>query len=345
MSIKILKKSFSEHRTIDSISVVTMYLMSWQDYYDGIGDLVDCNGDLITAGFTLPYEGDSFSIYYSTCYLTDCVLTDITMEPTLAPDVLEPVDNTGQDLDFLVNVTYTWSNDGANDTKRINEASSWKIRYSTVLDDVSVDTYIDVNNGDKIVWAEKYMLELDPNITIELPSGYTGLYSLGSDTDQKEYRDEVANTIPDIIKKTPRITATLTAFGSDVKAATYAKAVGKMNSVDFLGPVYSKKELALIEKNKLPGYDANDWLQQDDSNHWLFTDWTMEDTGNGFFEYELTFEYEDLQRDTPDGTWDRYFETAIPGFITLDMYDKIDFKAVLLSGMDAVLPNNREGCR
>lgn len=344
MSIKYVSPSFEEQVDLDNLTITVTARMTWEDYYNGFGDLVNQDGEIQVSNYSLPFLGDNYSIYFNTVYNKSAVLTNINTEGTEGRDVV--FDNTFQDLDKTVIVDYTWSDNGASDAKRLNEASSWKIRYETTLNEVSVDTYIAAigeDTGKKIIWAEKYLDQLDPTISIELPGGYTGAYSGGSANDKKEYRDAIANEIPELIKRTPRITVTLTAYGSEIKAFTYAKSVGKVNSTNFLGRVYSQKELALLEKNKLPSYDANEWLNVTDEGHWLFIDWAMDDLGNGFFQYDLTFEFEDLQRPTPDGEWNRFFETDIVGFIELDMYDKIDFYDVLLSGMDFAIPNDRNG--
>ena len=351
MSIRFLKGSFAEHRTVDSITVTTAYEMTWNDYYSGFGDLVDCDNNLIRSNFYLPWEGDNFGIYYSTFYLNDCVLTDISMEPTFAADPTTLNDVTENDLNYLVRVNYTWSNNGSNDTKRNNEASSWRIRYETTLENLSLDSYVSpsADGIKKYYWPHKYLSELDPNIYLTKTNDEGEEeevdYGLYTDIDrhdankmptsvQQLYIDTIRDTIPIVQKRVPRTVCSVTAYSSSIKGADLSSLVGHVNEVDFLENIYSQKELALIEKNKLPGYDANDWINVDDSERWQFIDWTMEDLSNGFFEYEFFFEYD-------VNGWNRYADADVD--IDIKLYPKSNFYNVIFDGMDYVLPNDRSG--
>lgn len=354
MSIKILAKSFGEHRTIDATTVTTSYSMAWEDYYNGVGDLVDVNGDIITTFFYLPWEGDSFSIYYNTNYLLGVVLTDITMEPTNG--LINPFDTTGNDLDKEVIIVYTWSNEGSADTKRNNEASSWKIRYNTTQEERSIDNYTDVLTGDTVVWAHKYYTNTNPDMIMEDDEdlgAYTdaaGHVAAGPPTGiQQSFIDFTIDRVPELTRTYNKTVVNITAYSSDVKGATLSALLNKINQYDLLQNLYTQKELALIEKNKLPGYDQNDWINADDTNKWKFIDWDMEDLGNSFFEYVFYFEYNDGERSDGAGTWDRVFDPNFPEnfgalhYIQTDRYEEVDFYDLIFKGMDAILPNVRNG--
>ena len=340
MSIKFLTRSFEEHRTVDSITVTTMYQMTWEDYYNGVGDLVDGNNDLITTDFYLPWEGDNFGIYYSTSYLSDCVLTDISMEAT--DSVIEAFDSTLQDLDREIVVVYTWSNDGDSDTKRLNEASSWKIRYETTMETITLDAYIDSigETGSVRYWPNQYYTELNPDIKgtktgsdgKKVAVNY-GKYNDNDEALQNLFIDATRDRIPEIIVRVPKTTCIITTYGSFVQGNKLAQLVGTVNDRDFLQYVYQQKEAALSAKNKQASYTDNDWIGGDDNGQWLFVDWDMEDTGNGFFEYTFYFEFD------KEG-WNAYADAEI-GIIYLDIYKEADFYNQILLGMDEARPNDR----
>ena len=344
MSIRILEKSFAEHLTIASTTSIVLMQMTWNDYYNQGGDLVGGDPQVVLQTINLPFIGDSYSLYFGTCYLNDLVLTDISMQPTSA--IENPFDTTGQDLDKEIRVFYTWSNDGANDSPKVNESGSWEITYDTSLEYESIDTYVDVVSKKTVFWPDVYLTKLDPDITIDLPSGYTGLYSGGTDTDKKEYQDAISSEIPVQNKKTSHETASIVAYGSEVKGQTYARNQGKINSQNFLSRIYDQKADALTAKNKLPGWEANDWDNANDKHRWLFVDFDMEPVnGTAFFKYTLLFEYNDRQDPGEFGNWDTYLNADLPGgLIDLNIYDEIDFYEVLFAGMDAILPNVR-GCK
>jgi len=249
MSIRILEKSFAEHLTIANTTSVVMMSMTWNDYYNQGGDLVTGVGEFLQT-INLPFIGDSYSLYFGTCYLNDLVLTDISMEPTSA--IENPFDTTSMDLDKQITIFYTWSNEGSDESPKVNESGSWQISYDTSLDDESVDTYIDLLTKKTVFWPDIYLTKLDPNITIDLPSGYTGLYSGGSDTDKKEYQDAISSEIPVLNKKTPHLTASIIAYGSAIIDEIYARNHGSINSENFLSRIYEQKKQATVAKNKLP---------------------------------------------------------------------------------------------
>lgn len=338
MSIKILAKSFSEHRTIENTTVTTSYQMTWEDYYNGIGDLIDVHKNLIAANFRLPWEGDHFSTYYNTTYLNDIVLTDISMEPTQG--IVNPFDLSGQDLDKEVIVIYTWSDEGRQDRPRGDEASSWLIRFDTTLESKSLGTYRSTVAGardpDGVLrtWANQYLTQFNPNMLMLDDNNEEvdyGPYNDGEESRQQKYAEFVANDIPEMEYRIPHTTVTLTAYSNFLIGKTIADNLGSINSVDFLGPIFSKKEEALLAKNKLPGYSSNDWLDGDDSGKWLFIDEETEDMGS-YFQHDFTFEYN-------PNRWNWYSDelTSLDVFI----YPSINFGNVLLAGMDKVLPNSR----
>lgn len=345
MPIKILKKSFAEHRTIDSITTSIQLQMTWQDYYNGFGELVvgADETDIINSNYILPFEGDSYGIFFQTNYLSSLVLTDITMEPTTARVFTNPVDLTKQDLDKEVVITYTWSNQGANDTKRVDEASSWKISYETTLEVIGLDNYVGSVAGTKFYWPDKYLTVLNPQVVLtkldsdgneeEVGSPTYGLYNTESTAIKKRYIDSIREEIPVVQKRIPKTTCTVRAYSRDVKGFELTQLIGKVNSVDFLEFVYTRKEEALIAKNKLPGYNANDWININDAGLWMFIDWEMEDMGNGFFQYDFTFEFDGIG-------WNKYADADVT--IDILLYKKENFYEKIFLGMDQVLPNNRD---
>lgn len=352
MSIQILSDSFQEHRTVDSIEVVTRYIMSKNDYYRGWGDLYNSDWTFLYTMY-LPYEGDNFGIYYNTTYLDNCVLVDITTESTETSTEdfdNEGIDYSGFDYHKKIIVTYTWSNSGEADTKRKNEASSWKIRFDTTLDSKTVDTFIhhSADEADttkvKYEWANVYLTNTNPDIVLgedynEVNEGDShGAYNDCTDLALKrKYINEVKESIPQLEHREPHTTATITAYSSVIKGADLAKYIGKVNNADIMYRIYNARELALIEKGKLKGYDSNDWLNANDEGLWMFTDWSMEDLSNGFYEYELTFEY------NPIG-WNNYVEYTDGSLLTIttNQYEPIDFYTIIFAGMDYALPNDRK---
>ena len=332
--IQILEGSFREHRTVDSITVTTEYIMTWSDYYNGYGDFVDENFEKEYT-WHAPYEGDNYSVFFNTSYLSELVLTDITMEPTSI--VRTSFDNSKQDFDKSVKVTYTWSNTtGESDTKRTYEASSWKIRYNTSLEYQGVNTYIDATDKSLHVWADDYLTELNP--TMEFPEiegepdPRDGSYNGADDNVKQDWKDRVIDTIPELQIRIPRTTCSITVYSKEVLGAKYASWVSAVNSDDFLFEAYDRKEQGLIAKNKLPGYDANDWVNSDDTGLWQFIDWEMEDLGNSFFEYVLTFEYD------PYG-WNAYNDSVVS--LTPKKYVTTNFYNTFLKGLDTIPPNDR----
>jgi hypothetical protein len=340
MSIKILKKSFTEHITVKNTVIETAYQMTWEDYYNTIGDLVDQNKDLITANFHLPYIGDSFDVYYSTGWLTNAVLVDISMEATNA--LVEEFDTTLQDLDREVIVTYTWSNDGDIDTQSRNEAGSWKIRFDTTLETVGLDNYVGSVDGTKFFWANKYLTELNPQVVLtkldddgaeeEVGAPTYGLYNTESTAIKKKYIDSIRDEIPIVQKRTPRTSCTVTAFSSEIKGGTLVELIGKVNSVDFLQFVYQQRDAARTAKNKTIKSTGNSFIGGDDTGKWMFVDWDMEDIGNDFFEYTFIFEYDKIG-------WNTYADADM----TLDvlLYKTENFYNAILLGMDNTSPNDR----
>lgn len=344
MSIRILKGSFGEHKTVESITTTVRNQMSWRDYYRGFGDLIDCYGNLIQSNFHLPYEGDNYGIYYSTFYLNSLVLTDINTVPLFAPDTTEEDDLTGHDLNELINVTYTWSNRGASDTNRTDQASSWKIRFEPSLQTQSLDNYINEAGG-KNYWPDTYFTALNPQIKLpkkvdgvvtEVGAPDYGLYNDETDVVKQAYVNLNHENVPEIQKRVPNLIGVVTAYSETVKGAELAAHLGKINSVDFFHNVFTRKEEALIAKNKLPGYSANGWINSNDEGLWLMLPWTMEDLGNSFFEYEFFFEYN-------KNGWNIYDESALAEPIDIGLYSSVNFYDEIFAGMDAVLPNYREG--
>ncbi|MCK4260428.1 MAG: hypothetical protein KAX49_15740 [Halanaerobiales bacterium] len=354
MSIQILSDSFKEHRTVDSMDVTTRYMMSMNDYYNGYGNLYNSDWTFMYEMY-LPWEGDNYGLYYDTLYLNDCVLVDISMEPTEAVTNEfdgEGIDTSGFDEHKKVIVTYTWSNSGEADARRKNEASSWKFRYDTNLEYKNVDTFVyHTTDGEKSLklkyeWSHVYLTALNPNIKMTITDAEGadeekdyGAYNSADDAIKRKYIDTIKDTIPQLERREPHTTCTVTAYSSYVQGANLAEYVGSVNSLDFANRVYTQREEALITKNKMPSYDANDWLNKIDAGLWMFLDWSMNDLGNGFYEYELTFEYNVRG-------WNKYYEyideeTEIN--INTNQYQTIDFYNVIFNGMDYAIPNVRDG--
>lgn len=347
MSIQILSDSFNEHRTVDSIEVTTKYIMSSNDYLRGWGDLYDSEWNFLYTMY-LPWEGDNFGLYYNTTYLADCLLVDITTENTQGVTDsfdAEGTDESGFDYHKKIIVTYSWSNSGEADTKRKNEASSWKIRYDTTLDFKSSYTYIDSVTDQKFDWADKYLTAKNPTIKMtktdsdgEEEEVDYGAYNSASDSIKQKYIDTIRDTIPQLDIREPHTTCTATTYSSNVAGSTLATYVGSVNSEDFLKYIYTKKEEALIAKNKLESYDENDWIEADDSGKWMFIDWSMNDLGSGFYEYEYTFEYN-------KNGWNYYFE-YVDGENDIELYPNIypviEFYTTIFAGQDFTSPNERD---
>ncbi len=356
MSIRLIEPSFRQHETPEAIEVVTMYMMTWQDYYNGFGNFKECDGqftNIVTTTasiITLPNIGDNYGLYYNTSYLSQLVLIDISMEPTNAIEDGD-IDNSGQGLNKQVKVTYTWRNQvAAADKKETEQAASWKIVYNTSLNYKNAENYVDTSDSKRYLWADVYLTEKNPDmIMISTVTGETednGPYADGDEATQTRYREQVADTIPDLDFREPNTTVSISMYTSDIIGSNLTASLRYVNSVDFLQRIYTQRELGLIAKNKLPGYNTNDWIDGDDTGKWMFIDWDMKDLGNAYFEYILTFEYENsstffLNPDPAD--WNTYYEYIDGGAgditISHDQYPTMDFYANFFEGRD-LTPSN-----
>lgn len=312
--IQILSGSFEEHRTLEGITVTTRLMMLWADYYRGWGTLYD-EEDKEVRPMYLPWEGDNFAIYHQTGgYLSDCYLVDITTQSTGAKRTTWDV--TGSDLDSLVEVTYTWSNTGLGDTIRPGEASTWKITFDTEVETRNEAQYYDTDAGHRYEWKHKFF---------STHSDFASEYNALTADEQEEYR--MNHDAPELEIRVPRTTCTLRAYSYHLYTYLISQNLGKINSVDFLTPIYTRREAALAAKLKKAGYVSNDFLGQDDTGKWLFLDWNLNEHGNSIFEYNFIFEY------NRDG-WQTSYGIAT------NMYNSFDF-ATLYSHMMTVSPNSR----
>ena len=327
MSIQILEGSHTTHITPSVITVTTKYLMNIGDFYAGWGIAMDGYGNIINTNFRLPTIGDKYIYYHYLSDLVgtfweDVVLSDITEERKTAIDTQSVDYSAGWDLTRKTEVTYTWSNSGKKDIVVPGDESSLKFTLKTNTEIETTDVIIDSVTGVETKASDLYFTKQNPtiyftNVDDEGNSTTTskGAYVGNTAAWKKYHRDNNESPAHEIYKTSTILT--VTAYSKNSYTFYLSDNINKINSIDFLEVPYVKRENRLSSKNKGPTYKYTDIYTQDDTEKWLFYDFSKDEFGGDLYKYELYFLYN-------KNKWTTWYGS------TVNEYSKIDFYSVLL---------------
>lgn len=335
MSIQVLTDSHMPHLTPSTVSVSTKYVMDINDFFNGYGVVTLCDGTVVNTRFLLPSIGMKYIQYYYLPqllgYWQDVVLGDITTEKTNARS-LELIDTTGWDLDKKIIVTYTWSNTAKKDIITANDQSSVRFNIETNTQ-VELTDLIIATDGTVTSAAHTFFTLKNPDIILyvsDTESDDRGPYTAPLDSEggtagadekaslQRHHRDN--NESPAHEKHTTQTILTVTAYSKNNYFFLLSDNINKINSVDFISNPYSEREQRLQSKDRFPTYEFTDIASQDDTEKWLFYDYTKVESGIDLYKYDFFFLYK-------TDAWTSWYGSDV------DEYVKIDFNATLLTPM------------
>jgi hypothetical protein len=314
--------------------------MNINDFYSGYGVAVNGAGDVVNANFILPSIGMKYIQYHNLSLLIgtfweDVVLNDISSAKTTAQSPGD-FDVSGWDLDKMVEVQYTWSNNGKKGIIVPDDASSLKFEIDTTTQLSTTDLIIDVVGGimpdpedpftaggsvkgDPHLASHLYFMEKNPTIYKWVTDAGVPL-NLGPYVDatigqQRYHRTE--NEAPAHEVYGTQTILTVTGYSKNNYMYDYSKNLNKINNTDFLASPYDKRELRLAAQGKLPTYDATDLATLDDSYMWLFYDFTKTEHSIDIYKYELFFLFKPT-------AWTTYFDVIVTE------YEEVEFQSLLI---------------
>lgn len=328
MSIRFISPSHESHITSSTITVTTQYLMDSNDFYRGFGELIDCDGNILNSDFPLPGIGQKYNQYYFLEEQTgtmwdDVVLNDITESRNNARDGNLPFDTSGWNKDTMTLVTFLWTNNGEKDAVTPGDPSSTKFEVETNTNIITTNSY--KKDGDElpIIFADLYFKSFNPEIFIDTvdDEGDPITKSLGNYVgntlvNQKWHIDH-NDSPPHEVYDTQSILK-VTLYSKNNFAYLYNDNLKKINSVDFLTVAYNRREQRLLDKNRVPTFEASDITSVDDTFRWLFFDYSKTEHSIDIYKYELFFIYK-------ADTWKKWYGSDVDEYI-----NPINFNNVLI---------------
>jgi hypothetical protein len=259
----------------ESFSATQIYKLSWQDFWRRWGIFVDGDGNNRGA-IELPYIGMPYGWY------SNLVCSSIQVTKTEAK---EGWDNSGMDLDRICDVNYVWSNSAStNDMVRVNSASSWKLEFSSNIEDRDVTQYEDLSikstnpeDPDLFVidWEDKWF-------TYKFGTVWTNL----TDDQKADFRDN--HGVPPLNMRYIHTMFTFTFYTDRIKDFEYYR--GRINTDDFIFDLYERRELALRNQTKNPTYTYNEFINKNHFEQWMLLEINHEEISPLIHQYQLVFE-------------------------------------------------------
>lgn len=327
MSIKFLKdQGHLPHVTGSNISIQTKFLMDVNDYFNGIGTLIDDQGIEIE-DWILPTIGDKYIDFYFLdnligTYWEDVVLTDVTPDKTTARNTTDPVIVIGGwDLNAKVAVTFTWSNSGLKDIVTPGDESSMKIELQQNVQLETTDLIVNHDSGVVTSAADKYFEEKNTDIIFystddngQPTSENLGSY-VGNTLENKHYHIQ-NNAYPAHEVYTTNTVLFITLYSKFNFNYLFADNENSVNNKDFLQQPYNERNARLAFKNKRPTDGANDLISVNDTGRWRFHNVVHTESGIDIHKYVLEFHYK-------QDKWNIWFGVSSDEYPVIDMYDTL----------------------
>lgn len=324
--IQMISGSHQTHITAGVITVTTQYVMDVEDYYRWWGNLYDADGVTYLYDFYLPRIGDNYILYYNIytsteTFWNDIVLTDISEDRQKAYSSTW-FDTTGWEGHLKTLVTFTWSNTGKKDMIVPGDPSCFRFFVETNTEVSTVNLIHDVDTGAGTEVKDTYFTQKNPSVIHYYEdddgneqSETIGNYNSVSAYWKNYYRENNDAPEKEVYHTKTILTATL--YSRYNYQFLMSDNINKINSTDFLQDVNNAREVRLLAKNKLYTYEDSDLSTVNDTERWLFFDYTITEMANNIYQYDLYFLYK------PD-KWTRWYGA------TVNEYSKINFYTALI---------------
>jgi hypothetical protein len=324
----LLQDSYILHKTPEGSTLEFKFNTTLDELFYG-----KCTDKISGYEYVIPDIGDPFNFtsknFTGTLHVTDISNKNIT-------GLWEKDVNTGNSIvdpqHLVTEVTITYSDIQSKiDKKRINQASSWWIKWDCQLEDIDQECYYKLTSitddsyaGAWRVWGTDYFTSAGAALKT--------LYGFSDDdiTEMKKNKN-----YPRLSYKQPILYVTVTAYTDQLRGQLFAKSVGKVNSVGFMDWTYEQRK-AGVQKLMRPGIyteagsdiaiDANPFL---DTGCWLMMHFQILEKAYGMFEYIATYRFKVDGWNSANG-------------ITINMYKTMDFRT-LYSGMARTEPLDENG--